>query len=93
MFKRFPLRLRCNLIGTSMKICQVLLTLQVDLLFGMLKDSTSQKSRQGLSMSSLLLCSTNPVAAVRQSPATPVTEDRPSLAIGLITVLTIFSTE
>ena len=37
-------------------------------------------------MSSLLLCSTNPVAADRPSPAKPVTKDRPSLAIGLIPV-------
>ena len=52
----------------------------------MLADSTSQKRRHGFSMSSLLLCSTNLVAADRPSPATPVTKDRPSLAIGLVPV-------
>ena len=66
-----------------MQILQIPLTLEVDLLFW---NSTSQKSRQGFSMSSLLLCLTNHVAADHPSPATPVTKDRPSMAIGLIPV-------
>ena len=64
-----------------MQICQIPITLQVDLLFC---DSTSQKTQQGFSVSSDLLCLTNPVAADRPSPATPVTKDRPLIAIGLI---------
>ena len=66
-----------------MQIYQIPLTLQVDLLFW---DATSEKSRQGFSMSSHLLCITNPVAADHSSPATPVTKHRPSMAVGLILI-------
>ena len=71
-----------------MQICQIPLTLQVDLLF--LDDGRldlAEESTRFFSMSSLLLCLTNPIHADLLSSATPVTKDRLSLAIGLIPVL------